>query len=143
MLQGRPLDWQWLCSMSANPVNPRKQVLAIDDEPEVLDVIKRCLEIDGVQVLTASDPKQGLDLYEKHREQIGLVLLDYLMPDMTGDLVFECLQRINPDVHVILLTGCDDNVAKRMFEEGLRGYIQKPFYVEDLVARVREELNQL
>jgi len=129
--------------MSAGPVSLQKQVLAIDDEPEVLDVIKRCLEIDGVQVLTASDPKQGLDLYEKHREQIGLVLLDYLMPDMTGDLVFECLQRINPDVHVILLTGCDDNVAKRMFEEGLRGYIQKPFYVEDLVARVREELNQL
>ncbi|HUI06282.1 MAG TPA: response regulator [Verrucomicrobiae bacterium] len=129
--------------MSTGSVSPQKQVLAIDDEPEVLDVIKRCLELDGVQVLTASRPKQGLELYEKHRGQIGLVLLDYLMPDMTGDLVFECLQRTNPDVHVILLTGCDDNVAKRMFEEGLRGYIQKPFYVEDFLARVREELNQL
>jgi two-component system, OmpR family, response regulator len=71
------------------------------------------------------------------------VLLDFLMPDMTGDLVFECLQTVNPDVRVILLTGCEDNVAKRMFEAGLRGYIQKPFYIEDLVQRVREELSQV
>jgi two-component system cell cycle sensor histidine kinase/response regulator CckA len=71
------------------------------------------------------------------------VLLDYLMPDMTGDLVFECLQRVNPDVRVILLTGCEENVAHKMFEAGLRGYIQKPFYIEDFVQRVREELNEI
>jgi two-component system cell cycle sensor histidine kinase/response regulator CckA len=129
--------------MSASPASPQRQVLAIDDEPEILDVIKQCLETDGVQVMTASDPQEGLDLYEKNGRQIGLVLLDYLMPQMTGDLVFECLQRVNPDVHVILLTGCDDNVAKRMFEAGLCGYIQKPFYVEDLVQRVREELSRV
>ena len=126
--------------MSASSSSLQKQVLAIDDEPEILDVIQQCLEAGGFQVLTASGPKEGLELYEKNHRQIGLVLLDYLMPDMTGDLVFECLQRANPAVRVILLTGCDDNVAKRMFEEGLRGYIQKPFYVEDLVNRVREEL---
>jgi two-component system, cell cycle sensor histidine kinase and response regulator CckA len=129
--------------MSAGPIDLQKQVLAIDDEPETLDVIKQCLEVAGVQVLTASHPQEGLDLYEKNCRQIGLVLLDFLMPDMTGDLVFECLQTVNPDVRVILLTGCEDNVAKRMFEAGLRGYIQKPFYIEDLVQRVREELSQV
>ena len=143
MLHGKISDWQWFCDMSAGPVDPQKQILAIDDEPETLDVIRRCLEVDGLQVLTASGPKEGLELYEKNCQQIGLVLLDYLMPDMTGDLVFECLQRVNPDVRVVLLTGCEDNVAKRMFEEGLRGYIQKPFYVEDLLARVHEELNRI
>jgi len=63
------------------------------------------------------------------------------MPEMTGDLVFEFLQRINPDVRVILLTGCDDQVARTMFEAGVRGYIQKPFYIDDLVQRVRDELS--
>jgi len=129
--------------MSTGPVSPQKQILAIDDEPETLNVIKRCLETKGFQVLAASTPKEGLELYEKHHREIGLVLLDYLMPEMTGDLVLECLQRANPDVRVLLLTGCDDNVAKRMFEEGLCGYIQKPFYLEDLVNRVREELSQV
>ena len=125
---------------SNSSVRPLKQVLAIDDEPEVLDVVRRCLEAGGFQVLTASDPKEGLELYEKDHQEIGLVLLDYLMPVMMGDLVFECLQRVNPDVRVILLTGCDDQVAHRMFESGLRGFIQKPFYMEDLLTRVREEL---
>lgn len=126
--------------MSTGPVSSQKQVLAIDDEPEVLDVIRQCLEAGGLHVLTASGAKEGLELYETNYQQIGLVLLDYLMPDMTGDLVFECLQRVNPDVRVILLTGCEDNVAHRMFEAGLHGYIQKPFSFEDLVKCVREEL---
>ncbi len=71
---------------------------------------------------------------------IGLVLLDFVMPDMTGDLVFECLRQKNQDVRVILLTACEDTVARTMFEAGLRGFIQKPFYIDDLVNRVREEL---
>ena len=126
--------------MSTDPVSSQKHVLAIDDEPEVLDVIRQCLEAGGLLVLTASGAKEGLELYERNRRQIGLVLLDYLMPDMTGDLVLECLQRVNPDVRVILLTGCDDNVAHSMFEAGLYGYIQKPFSFEDLLRRVREGL---
>ena len=71
---------------------------------------------------------------------VQLVLLDYLMPGMTGDLVFDYLRGINPDVRVMLLTACDDQVAKVMFAKGLRGYMQKPFYLDDLIARVREEL---
>jgi CheY-like chemotaxis protein len=129
--------------MSARSDSPQKKVLAIDDEPEILEVIQRCLEAGGFHVLTASGSREGLELYEKRHREIGLVLLDYLMPEMTGDLVFECLQGVNPDVRVILLTGCEDSVARKMFESGLRGYVQKPFYVDDLVERVREELNQV
>ena len=129
-------------AMNAGSVTPQKSVLAIDDESEMLEIIKECLEGDGFQVLTADGPKKALEIYEKRWREIGLVLLDYLMPDMTGDLVFNCFQRINPDVRVILLTAYEDRVARTMFETGLCGYIQKPFYIEDLVQRVREELSQ-
>lgn len=128
--------------MNDEPVTPLKYVLAIDDEPEILEIIRQCLEGEGLRVLTAKGSKEGLEIYEKRREEIGLVLLDYVMPEMTGDLVLECLQRINPDVRVILLTGCDDRVARGMFDTGLRGFIQKPFYIDDLVQRVRDELSQ-
>ena len=127
--------------MEAHPINPPKLILAIDDEPEILEIVRQCLEMEGFQVLTASGPKEGLKLYEERGPEIGVVLLDYLMPDMTGDLVFECLRQKNPDARVILLTGCEDSVARRMFETGLRGLIQKPFYIDDLVNRVREELS--
>ena len=127
--------------MDAHPINPPKLILAIDDEPEILEIVKQCLEMEGFQVLTASGPKEGLKLYEERGPEIGVVLLDYLMPDMTGDLVFECLRQKNPDARVILLTGCEDSVARKMFETGLSGLIQKPFYIDDLVNRVREELS--
>jgi DNA-binding response OmpR family regulator len=128
--------------MNAQPTSPPKLILAIDDEPEILNIIKECLEMEGFQVLTAPGAKEGIKLYEERGSEIGVVLLDYLMPDMTGDLVFECLRQKNPNVRVILLTGCEDSVARKMFETGLRGLIQKPFYIDDLVNRIREELNQ-
>jgi two-component system cell cycle sensor histidine kinase/response regulator CckA len=125
--------------MTAGKGNSKLEILAIDDEPEMLEVIRASLEPAGFVVHTASDPNEGLNIFEQRWRAIRLVLLDYIMPNMTGDLVFECLHNVNPDVRVLLLTGCDDNVAKKMFEAGLRGYIQKPFYIEDLIARVREE----
>ena len=98
--------------------------------------------MEGFQVLTAPGAKAGIKVYEERGPEIGVILLDYVMPDMTGDLVFECLRQKNPDARVILLTGCEDAVARKMFEAGLRGFIQKPFYIDDLVNRVREELSQ-
>jgi two-component system cell cycle sensor histidine kinase/response regulator CckA len=115
-------------------------ILAIDDETDVLDIVQTSLQGAGFNVLTAANPSTGLELFEQRWRDIGLVLLDYLMPEMTGDLVFESLQRINPAVRVILLTACEDNVARKMFAQGLRGYVQKPFYLDDLIQRVREEL---
>ncbi len=119
--------------------NKQRGILAIDDEAEILEVIRRVLGAQGHRVLTAAGAKEGIELYERDWRQIDLVLLDYVMPEMNGDLVFECLRKVNPDVKVILLTACDDNVARKMFDTGLRGYLQKPFYIDDLIQRVLEE----
>jgi DNA-binding NtrC family response regulator len=116
-------------------------ILAIDDEQEMVDIIRMTLEEAGMGVLTATLATEGLRLYETRWRQIDLVLLDFLMPDMTGDLVFEFIMRVNPYAKVILLTGGDDQAARRMMEVGLRGCIQKPFYLDDLVERVREQLD--
>jgi len=114
--------------------------LAIDDETEILEIIRETFENRGYKVHLASQPSEGIGIYERLWREIDLVLLDFLMPEMTGDLVYECLRDINPDARVLLLTACDDNVAKKMFEDGLRGYIQKPFYLDDLTQRVEEEI---
>jgi DNA-binding response OmpR family regulator len=121
--------------------NGKPGVLVIDDEPDLVEIIRTALEEEGFRVLTTTDPAAGLKLYEERWREIDVVLLDYLMPTMTGDLVFELLQRQNPYVKVLLLTACDDHVARVMFEKGLRGYIQKPFYLGDLIGRVSEEVD--
>ena len=129
--------------MDSKSDNPSAQVLVIDDEPEMVQIMRQVLEEAGFKVYTATNPVTGLELYEHHWREIDLVLLDYLMPEMTGDVAFECLQQINPDARVVLLTGCDDHVAPSLFDKGLRGCILKPFYLDELVGRVREEIEKL
>lgn len=122
------------------PPTAKPTILAIDDEEEILTIVKAALEGEGFSVQVTSNPNEGIAYYEQHAKEIKLVLLDFVMPGMSGDVVLECLQTVNPDVRVLLLTACDDLVAKKMFAKGLRGYMQKPFYLDDLVARVREEI---
>lgn len=129
--------------MGATDTSSRGRILAIDDELELLDVVRKSLEPSGLEVHTASTAKDGIEFYEKNWKSINVVLLDYLMPEMTGDLIFECLKHQNPDVRTILLTGCDDRVAKPMFQEGLFGYMHKPFSVDDLIQRVHQAIDSV
>jgi CheY-like chemotaxis protein len=116
------------------------QILAIDDEPEILNIVQILLTGKGYRVLTAGGAEEGLQIFERQPQDIDLVLLDYLMPEMTGDLVFEAIRQIKPDARVLLLTGYDNHVAERLFAQGLRGYVHKPFSLDDLLRVIREQL---
>jgi DNA-binding NtrC family response regulator len=116
-------------------------ILAIDDEEGFLGMLKAALECYGFVVRTACRPNEAIKLYAEHHRDISMVLLDYLLPEMSGELVFENLQRLNPDVRVVLLTGCEESVADKMLKRGLRGYLQKPFSLPDLTQRVRDAIN--
>jgi CheY-like chemotaxis protein len=121
---------------------PRKQcILAIDDEECFLTILTVVLEFLGYRVFTASSPREALVLYEERWREIDLVLLDFLLPQMSGDMVFDELQYLNPDVRVVLLTGRDEPVAARMFQKGLRGYLKKPFKLPDLAQKVQDAIN--
>ena len=127
--------------MAASNCEKKECVLAVDDEAGFLSMLKAALECYGFRVHTAHSPKEAITLYRDHQRDIGMVLLDYLLPDMSGELVFENLQGLNPDVRVVLLTGCEESVANEMFKTGLRGYLQKPFSLPDLVQRVRDAID--
>jgi DNA-binding NtrC family response regulator len=116
-------------------------ILAIDDEEGFLGMLKAALECYGFIVHTASSPSEAFKLYEERSCDISMVLLDYLLPEMSGELVFENLQHLNPNVRVVLLTGCEESVADKMLKKGLRGYLQKPFSLQDLAQRVRNAIN--
>jgi two-component system, cell cycle sensor histidine kinase and response regulator CckA len=119
----------------------KKCVLAIDDEPDFLEMLKATLECNGFTVHTATTSKEALALYRDHQRDIGMVLLDYLLPEMSGEWIFENLRCLDPEVQVVLLTGCEESVADRMLKRGLRGYLQKPFNLPELVQRVRDAIN--
>jgi CheY-like chemotaxis protein len=99
------------------------------------------LERLGYRAHIASNPNEAIKLYEEQWRDIKMVILDFRLPQMSGDLIFEKLQRLNPDVRVCLLTSHNECVAEKMFEKGLRGYLQKPFSFPDLTQRVQDALD--
>jgi CheY-like chemotaxis protein len=116
-------------------------VLVIDDEAAVLESIKDVLACYGFTVYTASSGKEDIAVFRHNQHDIDMVLLDFLLPDMSGEWIFENLRSLDPDVRVVLLTGCEESVAERMLKRGLRGYLQKPFSMPDLVESVQDAIN--
>ena len=116
-------------------------ILVIDDETQILDSIRRTLIREGWVVLTASDPAEGLQLYGEHWQGISLVLLDYFLPGLRGDKVWERLKRINPQVRVLLMTASDDYIPPQMLHGGICGLIMKPATRKELFRRIHHALN--
>jgi DNA-binding NtrC family response regulator len=116
-------------------------IFALDDDAGFLGLLKEVLERHGHRVHTASSPKAAIKFYEERWREIGMVILDFMMPEMSGDMVFEEFQRTNPDVRAILLTCCQGSVADALFKKGLRGYLPKPFGLAELNETVRQVIS--
>jgi PAS domain S-box-containing protein len=117
-------------------------VLLVDDEETVLAVGREMLERLGFSVLTAEHGRQALELYERHREEIVCVLLDFTMPHMDGEETFRELRRMNPDVRVIMCSGySEQEIASRFSGKGLARALQKPYLLDDLRHAMQEALN--
>lgn len=119
---------------------PRK-ILLIDDEPDLVDIIKTRLEISDFNVITAYDGEEGLRKLLK--EKPDLVLLDLRMPKMDG-YTFIKEARVNKtvkDIPIIVVTGVE-NIQDILKLEGVRDYIEKPFDIEILLEKIDECLGK-
>jgi len=126
--------------MSSIDTPQKATVLVIDDEVGLLGLIRMALEREGYQVHTASTAQEAIEYYRENCQKVGMVLLDFLIPPMSGELVFDSLRSLNPDVRVVLLTVCEESVVERMFRKGLWGYLQKPFDLQTLAQKVHEAI---
>jgi len=121
----------------------RETILLVDDEDLIFDVVNPMLQRAGYSVLNAENGAQGIEIYERHKEQIDLVVLDMVMPDMYGGEVYDRLKEIDPDVKVLLTSGysIQGRVAE-MLERGCDGFIQKPFRLVELGEALRRILDR-
>src|SRR5436305_2723769 len=125
-----------------NANGPREYILLIEDEPDVADLASEMLAKEGYRVVIAHDGFEALKIYEKMGKQIGLVILDYFLPVIDGDAVFEELRSINPKVSVVLSSGfAEQTKIASMLAQGLRGFIPKPYSREKLLEQVRSTLD--
>ena len=116
-------------------------VLVADDEVAVRVLATRMLEKLGFTVLAAADGHQALDLYRAHQREIVCVLLDLTMPHLDGEEAFREMRRLDRDVRVIMISGYNEqDVTQRFVGKGLAGFIQKPFQLAALEAKLHEIL---
>ncbi len=116
-------------------------ILLVDDEFSLLQVGSEMLTALGYEVLPANNGQDAVDTYTAQKENIDLVILDMIMPGMTGGEVFMRLKKINPDIKAILSSGYSlDDQGKKIMDSGFRGFLQKPFGMKDLSIKIKEVL---
>ncbi len=119
----------------------RRKILAVDDEPRVLDFIRLSLERAGYDVLEAMD---GLEALQKVREELpDLVLLDVGLPQLDGFEVLKLIREVS-QVPVIMVTVRGEEADKiRGLELGADDYVTKPFNPNELLARIKAVLRRV
>ncbi len=118
-------------------------VLLVDDEDVILEVGRDLLEAMGYRVLIAKDGEEAIEVYKKNLDEIDIVVLDMVMPNMGGGEAYDHIRKINPAIKVLLSSGYSiDGEATEILERGCDGFIQKPFKMKDLSAKVREILGK-
>jgi DNA-binding response OmpR family regulator len=117
----------------------QRRVLVVEDEIRILDFLARGISADGMTVDWA---RTGSDAVKRGVEQsYDLVLLDLVLPQLNGFAVLERLQEARPDLPVIVVSARGDVVTKlKAFELGARDYVEKPFSLDELLARMRVHL---
>ncbi|MBM4404993.1 MAG: sigma-54-dependent Fis family transcriptional regulator [Chloroflexi bacterium] len=116
-------------------------ILAIDDEPDILFLIRRFLEPNGYEVIGASSGRQALQA--AGQRQPDLVLTDMKMPGMTGIEVMRGLHAISADIPIIMVTGTGDiETAVQALRHGAYDYIPKPFHGEEILNAVHRALER-
>lgn len=116
-------------------------ILLVDDEEMVVDIGKEILEKLGYTVIPASGGSEATDKFRQHKNRIDLVILDMIMPDMSGSETFDNLKKINPDIKVLLSSGYSiDGQASEILNRGCNGFVQKPFNLKQISSKIREIL---
>jgi len=117
-------------------------VLLVDDEADVRESTRNLLTELGFNVLLAENGEQGLHTFTSHIKEIVAVILDLTMPRLNGAEVFERIRQIRPRLPVLLSSGYnEEKTMERFTGKGLAGFLQKPFSINDLAAKLHECLN--
>ncbi len=120
-----------------------EKFLVVDDEEAVLEVSRHLLEALGYGVYTAKSGQEAVAICEEKRGEIVLVILDMVMPGMSGGETFDRLRGIDPDIPVILASGYSvDGAAQEILDRGCNGFLQKPFSLTGLSQKVQDILGR-
>jgi PAS domain S-box-containing protein len=124
-------------------IKGKETVLLVDDEEMIIDVAQRMLDKLGYKVFTARDGKEAVAAFRKHKQEIDVIILDMIMPKMSGGEAFDRIKEIKPEIKVLLSSGYSINgQASEILNRGCNGFIQKPFNLQNLSKSLRTILEE-
>jgi len=122
-----------------SPPLPQQGVLVVDDEASLLALLDIGLRHHGFTVWLAAEGQEAIELYRRHEREIGVVLLDVVMPRLDGVQTFQALQKINPQLRCCFMTGQAGSISDaRLLELGAAGVLKKPFSLADVAEIIRQ-----
>jgi two-component system, cell cycle sensor histidine kinase and response regulator CckA len=124
------------------PAGHSEMILVVDDEASIREITKASLEANNYRVLTASDGIEALALYAQYKDEIEAVLTDMMMPFMGGAMTVRSLQRIDPSVKVIAVSGIlsSDKISE-LAGLGVTTLLLKPYTADELLKTLSDLLN--
>ncbi len=112
-------------------------VLVVDDEEAICEITKLSLETGGYKVITAYDGIEAITKYAQHKEKISVVLTDMMMPYMDGTTTIRTLQKINPNVKIIAVSGLESNYQlAEATGSNVKSFLLKPYTGQELLKTV-------
>ena len=120
------------------------KVIIADDSRVMRNIIENAIKPLGLSTVHASNGQEVMDLLEKQRDEIGLILLDWNMPVMNGLEVLEALKNNNSYNRIpvlIVSTESEDDKMDKAFAAGAKGYISKPFTPDRLLNLIRSRIS--
>jgi PAS domain S-box-containing protein len=117
-------------------------ILLVDDEESIRDFATALLNNFGYKVITASNGKEALEIYQREGHSISLTILDLIMPVMDGRQFLTGVLRINPDAKIVIASGASEGgPASEARVAGAKGFVQKPYDMRQLLTRIRDILD--
>jgi two-component system, cell cycle sensor histidine kinase and response regulator CckA len=112
-------------------------ILVVDDEAPIRKITQSTLEAYNYKVLTASDGREAVAIYTKHKQDISIILLDMMMPSMDGEKAIHALKNINPQVKIIAISGLlFSHKATQVREMGVEAFLSKPCTASELLQAI-------
>jgi CheY-like chemotaxis protein len=126
---------------SPSPARGKETLLVVDDEEDVLEIMRETLEGNGYKVFATSESTVALDIYRRIFHETALVITDVVMPRMDGKELIRQIKMINPAVKVLAVSGFMKYVADKEEIRDIEGFLQKPFESYNLLSVVRRVLD--
>ena len=116
-------------------------ILIVDDQEIVRDAAKALVEWCGFATMEAASGAEALQVFELHREQISGVLLDMVMPELSGEATLLLLQQSRADLPIVMMSGMPkEDVSDFLLRHAEVGFVQKPYHVHELLASLNSVL---